>query len=335
MSNRWKKLVAVALMASLLLTCISASALADTATFVLRVKPRPAATETPTTEDNKEDLPESETQQYFELEATVTDLPETDATDTDLPEVEEPKAEEPEAPATETDLPEEEVTEVPEATDTDQPEATDTDLPEEALPEATDTDLTEATDTDLPEVVEPEAEPEVEEPTKVEKPEAKAPAYEYQRNEDGSLVLNEDGDPVVILPEGATMKPVAFQRNVDGSLFLDENGDPVVTEEIPADAEKLATIHDKLNPNRTIDIYATYEGELLNVGDRITMYAVLRGYEGLSFTYQWQENRGGDWADIAGQTGSTYVFTLTEDNMDWQWRMKIVIHDVLDEGDTL
>ncbi len=51
----------------------------------------------------------------------------------------------------------------------------------------------------------------------------------WQRYEDGTLMLDEEGNPIAIVPEGVDV-PVAYQRDENGSLVLDESGNPIVTE---------------------------------------------------------------------------------------------------------
>ena len=67
-----------------------------------------------------------------------------------------------------------------------------------------------------------------EEPAEGDEPAEDVSAWvcEYQRDETGALVLNDNGDPVVIIPEGAPA-PIGFERDETGALILDENGNPV------------------------------------------------------------------------------------------------------------
>ena len=48
----------------------------------------------------------------------------------------------------------------------------------------------------------------------------------FQKNADGSLILDANGDPIPVIPEGAEV-PVAYQRDENGQLVLDANGDPI------------------------------------------------------------------------------------------------------------
>jgi hypothetical protein len=109
--------------------------------------------------------------------------------------------------------------------------------------------------------------------------------------------------------------------------ITDANGNILLTEEdLPEEAEKLFTIEDEEQPEKTIDIFYSFEGNFLNVGDKVTLYAILYGFEDDIFTLQWQQSEDGEnWTDIQGETFNTYEFTLTEENLDLSWRMKVVV----------
>ena len=145
--------------------------------------------------------------------------------------------------------------------------------------------------------VAPTAEPTVV-PTAEPTIEPAAPSYDFERNADGSLKLDEKGNPVAIVPEGMEI-PVTYERDAEGNLILDENGNPIPKDTIPADAEYFDTIEDALDPNRTIDLYATWgEGELTD-GTEATMIAVLNGYDNVEYALQWQTSEDNvNWTDV-------------------------------------
>ena len=106
--------------------------------------------------------------------------------------------------------------------------------------------------------------------------------------------------------------------------------EPAATQ-LPEDAQIVVTIEDALNPSRYIEIYAAFEGDFLNIGDNVTLYAVLHGYDGLIYELQWQVQRGGEWIDIEYETDDAYEFTLTEENCDDTWRVEVTITDMTAE----
>lgn len=154
-------------------------------------------------------------------------------------------------------------------------------------------------------------------------------AYTYQRDESGNLILDENGDPLVIVPDGCEV-PVTWQRDESGNLVLDENGDPIPKDTIPADAEKIDSVIDALNPDRYIDIYAAWEGDTLYFGETATLIAVLYGYDNAVYTLQWQTSPDDvNWTDLENGNESRYTLTVTEDNYDNYWRIQVLISDVL------
>ena len=149
----------------------------------------------------------------------------------------------------------------------------------------------------------------------------------FQKNADGSLILDANGDPIPVIPEGAEV-PVAYQRDVNGQLVLDANGDPIVTETLPAGSSMIASIYDQLDPDRRIDIYVSYEGEELDFGVEATLTAVPKGYEAVIYTLQWQTSKDDvTWEDIPGATEAQYTVTVTEENYMDYWRVLVIIDE--------
>lgn len=186
------------------------------------------------------------------------------------------------------------------------------------------------------ETAEPDVEPDVkataepiEEPTVMPTVEpAVEIGYTYQRDENGDLVLDKNGDPIVIVPEGWEI-PVTWTRDENGNLILDENGDPIPSQTVPAEAEKLQTITDALNPDRYIDIYAAWEGERLYFGEEATLIAVLHGYDNMIYTVQWQYSKdNAEWHDLEGADALRHTLVVTEDNYLNYWRIAVIISGV-------
>ncbi len=176
---------------------------------------------------------------------------------------------------------------------------------------------------------EPTAEP-MKEPTEVltETPTiTPVPVITYERDENGQLMLDENGQPMAIVPEGMDI-PVQYQRDEQGNLVLNEIGDPVPTQYVPAGSQFIQELKDKLNPNRRIDVYASWEGEELYYGDEMTLTAVLFGYENAVYTLQWQVSADAEnWTDVEGETESVTKIIVTEDNYLNYWRIMVKITD--------
>ena len=166
-------------------------------------------------------------------------------------------------------------------------------------------------------------------PEATEAPKAtKAPAkVTFERNEDGTLALDQNGDPIPVVPEGAEV-PVAYQRDENGELVLDKNGDPIVTQTLPAGSSAITSIYDKLDPQRRIDIYVYWGEEEPKLGMDATLTAVAKGYEQVVYTFQWQTSKDdANWTDIPGATDAQYTVTVTEENYMDYWRVLVIIDE--------
>lgn len=181
------------------------------------------------------------------------------------------------------------------------------------------------------EAEEPVEEPAPQEPAEADKPTVVSTAY--KRDASGHLILDADGNPIANLPEGAAQKPVAWQRDASGALVLDANGDPIPTQYVAIDAEKVATIEDVIDPNRRIDIYAEWEGDVLYFGAQAKLTAVLRGYDNLVYKLQWETSvsgRDNDWSEVRNENRPEYKLIITEDNYMNYWRVKVTVTDAID-----
>lgn len=94
---------------------------------------------------------------------------------------------------------------------------------------------------------------------------------------------------------------------------------------LPEDAEKVFTLEDALNPDRSIDVYAVYDGDFFRAGMRVTLVAVFNGYDNLTYTFCWQRSDGGDWYSVGGQNDPYYSFTMDESAYNADWRVLVEI----------
>lgn len=145
----------------------------------------------------------------------------------------------------------------------------------------------------------------------------------WQRYEDGTLILDEDGNPIAVVPDGVDT-PVAYQRDENGSLVLDENGDPIVTATVPAGATIIDTL--PVDADRTIDIYASWVSEEHGFGGTAMLTAVLKGYNDAPCTIQWQTSTDNlEWVDVPGETNENMYVVVTEENVDNYWRVVVTV----------
>ena len=151
------------------------------------------------------------------------------------------------------------------------------------------------------------------------------PEYDYERDEEGNLILDENGNPVAIVPEGGEV-PVEYLRNEDGELVLDENGNPIPTQTVPTDAVVTDTLQDAENPERSIEIYYSWNNVKPALGEVVTFIAVLRGYEDVEYTVQWQQSSNNvDWTDVPDSDGLRLYEVITRDNYKDFWRVQVKI----------
>ena len=258
---------------------------------------------------------------------------------------EEPVTEPTEEPAIEpTDEPVIEPTEEPEAEPTEEPVVYPT---EEPVTEPTEEPVTEPTEEP---VIEPTEEPVIE-PTETPKPYDGPIAV---GNAEVHAAPDTDSPLVFTVPNGAAIKVFSTEGDwakveahgfsgylhrdhVRGVAFAQPAATPVpeqpenITEnDLPDNARLLGVIQDKLSAERSVSVYASYDGEYVTFGDTVTLYAVLHGYEDTVYTLQWQSSPdNASWADISGAVSASYAVTVTEANYTDYYRVAVTINGVI------
>ena len=227
-----------------------------------------------------------------------------------------------------TEEPAEEPTEEPAADPTEKPTEEPTEEPiEEPAADPTEEPAEEPAEEPTEEPTEEPATEPTEEPAE-EPVTLDGPVYEYVVDEHGALVLDEQGNPQPIVLDGAE-KPVSYLRDETGALVL-VDGKPVVLATLPAGAGVVTTLQDQLNQNRSIDVYATWEGEELYLDSEATLIAVLHGYDNAVYTLQWQYSPdNATWYDLEGAEEARCTLTVTEENYQYYWRIQATITGVI------
>ncbi|MDI9520790.1 MAG: hypothetical protein QM308_06535 [Bacillota bacterium] len=278
-------------------------------------EPLPEATPSLAPEATTDPMTETQNAETSETEVPEGKEPAAEETVSEEVVTEEPAAEEPvaEESATEGPVPEEVVTEEPAAEEpvAEEP-ATEEPVSEEAV--------TEEPAAEEPVAEEPEAEEPVSEEVVTEEPAAGEPVAEEPATEEPvseEVVMEEPAAEESEMEGPAEEEPAIEETSVEGSAA--DQSSAFLKEEI-----------DAMYPNRKITFYATWGNKPApEIGDEITIHARLSGYEGLEYVIRWQVKHTGheDWKDV-GITGEVCTLTLTQENLDWVFRVAVDITDV-------
>ena len=113
---------------------------------------------------------------------------------------------------------------------------------------------------------------------------------------------------------------------------------PVNKEATPAEAPDpeavlLSEIQDALNPGRSIQLFARWDGDELFLGDEVRLKVDLKGYDDVTYTLEWQYNVNpsdptNEWNTYASGSAKVITFTLDETNCEYYWRVLVHITGV-------
>ena len=232
------------------------------------------------------------------------------------PAAEEPVAEEPvvEEPAVEEPVAEEAVTEEP---------VVEEPAVEEAVTEepAVEEPVTEEAVTEEPAVEEPVTEEAVTEELAVEEPVAEEVVTEERAVEEPVTEEAVTEEPVV--EEPVTEEPVTEEPAVEEPVTEEP-----VTEELAVEEPAVEEIveEEPIDPliNASVRVWLGNEGELY-YGDTAVLYATVRGVpDDVSYTIQWQTDYGKGWVNIPGETGESYRFVMTRQNVELPYRAVLI-----------
>ena len=152
-------------------------------------------------------------------------------------------------------------------------------------------------DAEEPAAEEPVAEEPVAEEPAVEEPVAEEPAVEEP-------VAEEPVAEEPVAEEPVTEEPVAEEPAVEEPVVEEEPIDPLI--------------------NASVRVWLGNEGELY-YGDTAVLYATVRGVpDGTSYTIQWQTDYGKGWVNIPGETGDSYRFVMTRQNVELPYRAVLI-----------
>ena len=144
-------------------------------------------------------------------------------------------------------------------------------------------------------------------------------------------MTDENGEPEEDFAADETTGDTVSDVTVEGGEPEDENAADETTGGTDGDAaneltELVPVDIDETNPDRRIDVYASWEGDELHLGDTVTLRMELIGYDGLACTVFWQCDRGEGFVDCDETMGmSTLSFVVDEENAAWVWRAGVVV----------
>lgn len=105
----------------------------------------------------------------------------------------------------------------------------------------------------------------------------------------------------------------------------EENG------EEPKEAGTESETEKDLLPRRSVSMVINWDTDDPVLGDTAHMKAILEGYDGLSYSLQWQNSPDCEtWKDISGATGETFDIRITEENNDLYWRILVYLETSVD-----
>ena len=79
------------------------------------------------------------------------------------------------------------------------------------------------------------------------------------------------------------------------------------------------------NPDRFVNVSVKNRKDVYRYGDTVVFTANLFGYEWCpSVSFQWQVNKGEEWEDVSGETAQDILVVISEDNLNWRWRVKVI-----------
>ena len=88
-------------------------------------------------------------------------------------------------------------------------------------------------------------------------------------------------------------------------------------EALDPEAVLLSEIKDALNPGRSIQLFARWDGDELFIGDEVRLKVELKGYDDVTYTLEWQYNVNpadpkSEWKTYTSGSEKSIAFTLDE-----------------------
>ena len=83
-----------------------------------------------------------------------------------------------------------------------------------------------------------------------------------------------------------------------------------------------------MEPERDVKYELTWDSDYPVVGDTAHLKATLIGYEGLTYTLQWQMSLDREqWTDVEGENDLTLDIHITSENNNVFWRLTVYVEE--------
>ena len=192
----------------------------------------------------------------------------------------------------------------------------------------------------LPDENEPEEEPEeTAEPAESEEPaaepaESKEPAAEPAEDETHAAEPAEGEEPAAEPAEGEepAAEPAEGEEPVTESAEGKDPAAETAEGEVPAaesaDGSEAGETAEPAEPERSVSIFSS-QGDVVTEGEIIYLTSVLKGFDGLEVTYQWQVDRddGNGWVDVEGATRDRHMFVASKETIKYSWRLVVNVNE--------
>jgi len=203
----------------------------------------------------------------------------------------------------------------------------------ETLPDEKETEE-EAEETAEPaESEEPTAEPDeskepADEPAEGETPAAEpaesvTPAAEPTEGVEPTTEPAEGEEPAAETTEGE--EPASEPAEGEESAAEPAEEEPAAESAEGGEAEETA---EPAEPELSVSIFSS-QGDVVTEGEIIYLTSVLKGFDGLDVTYQWQVDRddGKGWVDVEGATRDRHMFVASKETIKYSWRLLVRVNE--------
>ncbi len=127
-------------------------------------------------------------------------------------------------------------------------------------------------------------------------------------------------------PQATLVPPMPTQDGIATPCDLATGTDlAAAQEDIGITDEQMRSMLDEYFPDRKLLIRYECAQEPVGVGSEVTLHAEVLGYDGLTYRVIWEVDRqdGAGWVSVAGPDDMKRIFTVTEENICWQWRIGV------------